>query len=136
MKISIVLYLNKLAKYDEAALKEYSKRLSRYCQLKLIKVKAKQSLLDKIPANSVLIGISTLYDTIASTELATQIADLGVQGQSAITFIVTDDPIILSHCKQGLALSKLTMSDGLTLVTLLEQIYRSYRIIHNQAYHK
>lgn len=73
-------------------------------------------------------------------ELSKKINQLGIEGKSHIIFIIGGSlGLHESISKQAdfkLSFSKMTFPHQLMRVILLEQIYRSYRIINNQPYHK
>lgn len=136
MKITIIIPVKKMAKFNIEASKEYIKRLSRYCNLKLIQTKTEVEAIKKTPTTSYIIGVSYHSETISSETLASKIANLGVSSTSHITFILTNNKEYLSSCDETIAISSMALSTDLEAVVLLEQIYRSYRINNNQAYHK
>ena len=146
-------------KYIQEGIKEYSKRLSRYCSLDIVEIddeKAPESLSDKekemvkqkegerilskIPQNSYVISLVIEGKQLSSEELAEKIESLMVEGISDITFIIggslglSDEVISRSNFK--LSFSKMTFPHQLMRMILLEQIYRAWRIIKNEPYHK
>lgn len=136
MKITLIIPVKKLAKFNTEASKEYIKRLSRYCNLTIIKTKTEAEAIKKTPTTSYVIGVSHTCHTISSETLAKKISDLGISSTSSISFVLSNDPKFLDACDETIAISSMPLSTDLESVVLLEQIYRSYRIIHNQAYHK
>lgn len=139
--------------------KEYQKRLSRYCTLEIIeladektpdnasealedmiKKKEGERILKSIKEDSYCIALAIDGNMISSTELANKIAALGVSGNSHISLIIggslglSDE--VLNRSDYKLSFSKMTFPHQLMRMILLEQIYRSYRIINNQPYHK
>jgi len=115
-----------------AAIKEYEKRLTRYCKFEMVIVKNTEQLMKKINNKSYMIKISPEGDLFSSEELADKIKNLGVTGTSDLSFVYLENQEVKEH----LAISKMDMSLGMAMTILTEQIYRGYRIIHNQAYHK
>jgi len=115
------------------AIKEYDKRLGRYCKIEMILVKNKEVLLKKLSNKSYVIKISTTGELFTSEGLAEKVKTLGVTGTSDMAFIYSEEHL---EWDDHLALSKMDMSLGMAMTILFEQIYRGYRIIHNQAYHK
>lgn len=115
-----------------AAIKEYEKRLTRYCKFEMVVVKNTQELKKKLNHKSYVIKISPEGNLFSSEELADKIKDLGVRGISDLSFVYLEDLDVKEH----LAISKMDMSLGMAMTVLTEQIYRAYRIMHNQAYHK
>ncbi len=146
-------------KYLNDAVAEYSKRLSRYCKLNItevadektpddaspaeediIKQKEAQRLLKTLPENAFVITLEIEGKQLSSTELAGKISDLATGGASHIVFVIGgslglgDD--ILKKSDMRLSFSKMTFPHQLMRVILLEQIYRSFRIINKAPYHK
>ena len=108
MKITLITVGKIKEKYLKDAIAEYSKRLSRYCKLEIIEVAD-----EKTPDNA----SETVEDGIRDKE-----------GERILKY-VKDDAYALSF-------SKMTFPHQLMRVILLEQIYRSYRIISHEPYHK
>lgn len=137
MNYSIYLNTKKLNPNDAAAIAEYSKRLSAYCNIRLIckPMKAlepflmKQAFSDHTCCYQVLAGT----DTLASEAFAANLEQLGIHGTSAVTFFI-GYPVCASM--SPVYLSSMELSTGLSGVVLYEQIYRSYRILNHQPYHK
>ena len=77
---------------------------------------------------------------LASEELAKKIELLGVQGTSHIIFVIGGSiglgKEVLQKSNFALSFSKMTFPHQLMRVILLEQVYRSYRIINREPYHK
>ncbi len=75
-----------------------------------------------------------------SVELSQKIESLGIQGKSHITFVIGGSiglgKEVLKRSDFALSFSKMTFPHQLMRVILLEQIYRSYRIMSGQPYHK
>ena len=128
MKITVLTVGKIKEKFYTAAIDEYSKRLSRYCKLNIIQVadektienstekemdiiKAKEGerILKNIPYDAFVITLEINGKMLDSEELADKINKLGIMGESHIVFVIGGS---------------------------LEQIYRSYRIINNEPYHK
>ena len=73
-------------------------------------------------------------------ELADRIETLGIQGKSHLVFVIGGSiglgREVLRRSDYALSFSKMTFPHQLMRVILLEQIYRSYRIINGEPYHK
>ena len=110
-----------------------SKRLGRYCKIKLQFIKNEDNLLKKFSAKTYKIAISTSGVLFSSEELTSKIDFLGISGSSDITFIIGSKNTVT---EETLAISKMEMSTGLKTTIIIEQIYRAYRILNNQPYHK
>lgn len=148
MNYSLYLNIKKLNPNDEAALKEYQKRLSAYCKINhyckpAASVSAVLSSI-KASAHTVLILIQAGSNTSTSEELAEQLQQAGNHGISNICFFIGYDPVLsesdihssMTGSLPVLSLSSMDISIGLTGVVLQEQLYRSYRILNHQPYHK
>ena len=138
---------------------EYSKRLSRYANLSILEVqdektpdnasatveeaikkKEGERLLGVINDNAYVIALAIDGKNLSSTELADKINSLGIDGTSHIQFVIGGSlglsPEVLSRADMKLSFGRMTFPHQLMRVILLEQIYRSYRIINNEPYHK
>ncbi|MBD9054644.1 MAG: 23S rRNA (pseudouridine(1915)-N(3))-methyltransferase RlmH [Eubacterium ventriosum] len=159
MKITVLTVGKIKEKFYTAAIDEYSKRLSRYCKLNIIQVadektienstekemdiiKAKEGerILKNIPDDAFVITLEINGKMLDSEELADKINKLGIMGESHIVFVIGGS-LGLHHdvskrANFKLSFSKMTFPHQLMRVILLEQIYRSYRIINNEPYHK
>ena len=159
MRITLATVGKIKEKYLKDAIDEYAKRLGRYCKLEIkevpdektpdkasdaeeaaIRDKEGSRLLDVIPDNSYVIALAIDGKMLDSVELAKKIDDLGITGTSHITFVIggslglSDE--VLKRADYRLSFSKMTFPHQLMRVILLEQVYRSYRIINNEPYHK
>ena len=132
MNFKIYVIGNKIDKFFVDAIKEYEKRLGRYCKIELLQLKSEELLLKKLSDKSYKILVSIDKKSISSEELASKISSLGLSGTSDISIIIGAD---IAH-DDTLTISPMSMDLGLTTTIVFEQIYRSYRIINNQAYHK
>lgn len=159
MKISIVCVGKIKEKFYKDAIAEYSKRLSKYCKLEIIEVadektpdgasdKVCDSIMDKegerifshIPDNAYVIALAIEGKEYDSVTFAKYIDRLGVEGNSNIVFVIGGSlglsDKIKSRADTLLSFSNMTFPHQLMRVILLEQIYRAYRIINNEPYHK
>ena len=159
MKITLITVGKIKEKFFNDAISEYSKRLSRYCKLNIIEVpdektpdKASEALEEQIKAKEGERILSKLSDdaytivlaidgkNLDSVELAEKIEKLGINGVSHIQFIIGGSLGLHSSVMQKadfkLSFSRMTFPHQLMKVILLEQIYRSYRIISKEPYHK
>lgn len=159
MKITIITVGKIKEKFYTEAITEYSKRLSRYCKLniievadekteenstdnekELIKEKEAERILKQIPENAYVITLEILGNQVDSIELANKINQLGINGNSHIVFIIGGSlglhKSVSNKANYKLGFSKMTFPHQLMRVILLEQLYRSYRIINNEPYHK
>ena len=159
MKITVITVGKIKEKYLEDAIAEYSKRLSRYCKLEIIQVadektpdrasevvetqikdKEGERILSHIKDTAYVVALAIEGKMISSEELAELIDGLGVRGESHIQFVIGGSlglsKKVLERADYKLSFSRMTFPHQLMRVILLEQIYRSYRIIHGCPYHK
>lgn len=159
MKITILCVGKVKEKYFTDAIKEYSKRLSRYCKLEIIEVadektpdgasetvvrqikeKEGERLEKYIPENAHIIALAIQGKKLTSEKFADQINNLGITGTSQIVFLIGGSlgmsDTLLKKADMLLSFSDMTFPHQLMRVILLEQIYRAYRIIHGEPYHK
>ena len=159
MKITLITVGKVKEKYFQNAIAEYSKRLSRYCKLDIIEVqdektpdkasKVEENLIKEKEAERIrkylkegayVFALAIEGKQLDSVELSNKISSLGIKGESHIIFIIGGSlglsPSILQEVDEKLSFSKMTFPHQLMRVILLEQIYRSYRIMQNEPYHK
>lgn len=159
MNISTICVGKLKEKYLKQAIDEYSKRLSRYCKLEVIEVpdektpdnasekeelliKEKEGLniLKHIKDNMFVVTLDLKGKMLSSEELAGFIKESGVKGNSNIAFIIGGSlglsKAVLDRADFSLCFSKMTFPHQLMRVILLEQIYRGFRIINGEPYHK
>lgn len=133
MKINVYAVGDKMEKFYLEAIKEYEKRLSRYCSIKLIHLKEEGDLHKKLNPSSFVIAMTTLGKSISSEKLAVKLDQAALSGVSNISIVVGACP---SEYNKTLTLSQMEMDFGLQTTVLFEQIYRAYRINNNHPYHK
>lgn len=159
MKITILTVGKIKEDFYRKAIAEYSKRLSRYCTLEIIEVtdektpdsasavveeqikdKEGERLLKYIREDAYVIALAIEGKMLDSIELSKNIEQLGIMGKSHIIFVIGGSlglsDRILKRADYKLSFSKMTFPHQLMRVILLEQIYRSYRIICKEPYHK
>ena len=159
MEIRIVTVGKIKEKFFRGAVEEYSKRLSRYCKLEIIEVadektpdKASEALntqikntegerrMRQIREQDYVIALAIDGKTPDSVELSQKIEKLGVSGISSIAFVIGGSlglsESVLKRADYKLSFSRMTFPHQLMQMILLEQIYRSYRIMNHEPYHK
>ena len=159
MKITIVTVGKIKEKYLKDAIAEYTKRLSKYCKLEIVEVadektpdnasetvedmirsKEAERIMKYIKDDAYVITLEIQGKQLTSDELADKINTLGIQGTSHIAFVIGGSiglgKEVLKRSNYALSFSKMTFPHQLMRVILLEQIYRSYRIINGEPYHK
>lgn len=156
----VIIAVGKLKeKYLKEGIDEYSKRLSRYCKLDIIEVADEKAPENISPKDAEIVkskegeGINRHFKAgmfkialcvdgkmASSEELAGTISNIGLKGISNIAFVIggslglSDD--VVKGCDATLSFSKMTFPHQLMRLVLLEQIYRSFKIISGETYHK
>ncbi len=159
MKITILCVGKVKEKYFTGAIEEYAKRLSRYCKLDIVEVadektpdgastaleeqikqKEGERLLKYIPEDAYVCVLAIEGKQLTSEQLSEKIGELGVRGVSHIVFIIGGSlglwDAVIKKADFLLSFSKMTFPHQLMRVILLEQIYRGYRILQGEPYHK
>jgi len=159
LKIDIICVGKIKEKFFTDAIGEYSKRLSRYCDLDIVQVKdenAPESLSDeqmkhilklegerillKIPQRTYLIALDIDGKEMSSEAMSEKLSDLMVSEQGRFTFVIGGSLGLWDEIKKKadlrLSFSKMTFPHQLMRVILLEQIYRCFRIMNHEPYHK
>lgn len=159
MKITVIGVGKIKERFFEEAIKEYQKRLGRYCRLEIIQVgdektpdgagpamedqireREGQRILSHIKDGAFVIALAIEGKMLDSEELAKKIENLGVKGTSHVIFIIGGSlglsAQVMARADYHLSFSKMTFPHQLMRVILLEQIYRSCRILNHEPYHK
>ncbi|MBU5257124.1 23S rRNA (pseudouridine(1915)-N(3))-methyltransferase RlmH [Tissierella praeacuta] len=146
-------------KYIQEGIKEFTKRLSRYCSLDIVEIddekapeglsekemdmvknKEGDKILSKIPQSSFVIALVIEGKQLSSEDLSIKMKELMINGTNDISFVIggslglSKDVINRSNFK--LSFSKMTFPHQLMRLILLEQIYRGWRIMRGEPYHK
>ena len=159
MKITILCVGKIKEKFFADAIAEYAKRLSKYCSFEIIEVadektpdkasplmeeqikeKEAMRLLSKMKDDSFVCTLEINGKKMNSVDFAKWIDNLGIHGTSSITFVIGGSlglhKSVLEKSNMGLSFSEMTFPHQLMRVILCEQIYRAYRIIQGEPYHK
>lgn len=146
-------------KYWNDAIAEYSKRLSRYCKLNIIEVadektpdnapaaieeqikyKEGERILKNIDEKAFVCALAIKGKKHSSESFAEFIKETGVRGISRIQFVIGGSlglsGEVLGRADSQISFSDMTFPHQMMRVVLLEQIYRGYKIISGEPYHK
>ena len=159
MQITVLCVGKIKEKFFRDALDEYSKRLSRYCRLKIVEcddektpdsasdrvceqilAKEGERLKRHITDDAYVIALAIegkKYDSVAFSD---KLNSLAVGSKSSIVFVIGGSLGICDDIKRRadelISFSDMTFPHQLMRVILLEQVYRAYRIMNNEPYHK
>lgn len=159
MRITIICVGKIKEDFYRKAVSEYEKRLGKYCKLEILEVQDEKTpdgaseaveeqikekeaarILKHIKDDAFVYTLEIEGKNPDSVSFAKQIDRLAIQGKSHIQFIIGGSlglhSSVTKRADQALSFSKMTFPHQLMRVILLEQIYRSYRIIMGEPYHK
>ena len=158
MKIKLYCIGKLKEQYLKDGINEYLKRISAYSNIEIIEVadskvkdnpnssgieKAKNEeggRVLKLLKNDYLIGLDLNKKEQTSEQFAEFLQSKLVEGGSNVSFVIggsyglSDD--LKKRCNTSISLSKLTFLHQMTRLILLEQIYRAFKILNNETYHK
>jgi len=159
LQIQIVAVGNIKEKYLKDAVSEYEKRLSRYCRVTINEVseekvpetlstaekeqvlkKEAERIRNSLLKNTFTVVLDLKGEQPDSPGFSKLLSSWMLQGKSSISFVIGGsiglDRKLVKEADYSLCLSNLTFPHQLTRVILLEQIYRCFKIINNETYHK
>lgn len=159
MNIKVISVGKLKEKYLKQGISEYLKRLSAYAKVEIVElpdekapemlsaaemeqVKQKESarILGKITPDTYVIALAIEGKMQTSEELAENLDKLATYGKSKVAFVLggslglSDD--VLKRANEKLSFSRLTFPHPLIRLILLEQIYRAFKIMRGEPYHK
>lgn len=159
MNISIIAVGKIKEKYIKEGIEEFKKRLSRYCSIEIVEVpdekapenistkeeeqikeKEGQNILKNIKDNTYVVALDLKGKELTSEELSDFIKNLGIKGNSNVAFVIGGSlglsKEVLNRADFRLCFSKMTFPHQLMRLILLEQVYRGFRIMKGEPYHK
>ena len=159
MKITCITVGKVKEKFYQQAIAEFQKRLSKYIKLEIIETadektpdKAKEKLerqikdtegeriLKHIREKDYVIALAIEGKMMDSLEFSRKLEDLGINGTGRLVFVIGGSlglsESVLKRSDEKLSFSRMTFPHQLMRVILLEQIYRGFRIMHGEPYHK
>ena len=159
MKITVISVGKLKESFHVKAVEEYAKRLQAYCKLEIIELadektpdgasaaeerKIKevegQRILKSIKEDAFVIALAIEGKMMSSEEFSAEIERIGLQGGSHIVFIIGGSlglsDAVLQRADKKLSFSKMTFTHTMCRLILFEQIYRAFRIVNGEQYHK
>ncbi|MDX1805634.1 MAG: 23S rRNA (pseudouridine(1915)-N(3))-methyltransferase RlmH [Paenisporosarcina sp.] len=159
MNISIISVGKLKEKYLKMGIEEYTKRLGSYAKIDLVEVadeKAPENLSDadmeivkkkegerilaKIGADTYVIALAIEGKMKTSEQLAEDLQSLMTYGRSKVAFVIGGSlglhEDVMKRSDEKLSFSKMTLPHQLMKLVLVEQVYRAFRIMKNEPYHK
>ena len=159
MKIKVICVGKLKEKYLVDGIKEYMKRISGYADIEMIEVnderiperaslaeetivKAKEGrrILDKVKQDDFMILLDVQSQQLDSVGFAKEIEKCMINGKSTIDFVIGGSlgygQEVLNRANMKISFSPMTFPHQLMRLILVEQIYRAFKIIRNETYHK
>lgn len=159
MNINLIAAGKIKEKYFTEAVAEYAKRLQRYCRLTILQVqdepapekaspaerdailgKEGDRILRNIRSGDYVIALAIEGTSFSSEDLAEHLGKLTAAGNSTIDFVIGGSlglsRGVMERADEAISFSRMTFPHQLMRVILLEQIYRSFRILNHEPYHK
>ncbi|MBQ8247702.1 MAG: 23S rRNA (pseudouridine(1915)-N(3))-methyltransferase RlmH [Lachnospiraceae bacterium] len=159
MNITLVTVGKVKEKFYREAIDEFVKRLGRYCKIKIVEVadentpnnapeaieeliknKEGERILKNITDSMYVIALAIEGKELSSVKFAEKLERMGIEGNSDICFVIGGSlglsKEVYHRADELLSFSPMTFPHQLMRVILLEQVYRCFRIIHNEPYHK
>ena len=159
MQIRIIAVGKIKEKYLQEGIAEYEKRLRPYVKLHIVelseerrslsaspaiesvaKEKEGERILAAIPESSFVIALDVKGQSWSSEELAGSFREWELSGQNQLAFVIGGDlglsPHVLARSDLRLSLSRMTFTHPMARLLLVEQVYRAFRILRGEPYHK
>lgn len=156
MNIKIIAVGKLKEKYSKDAVDEFKKRLGAYCSLSLVEIPAQEikddnmaqkymelegeKILASIKPDAYVITLEILGKELDSVSFANKIKTLLNEGYNEIVFVIGGanglSKSVSDRANFKLSFSKMTFTHQLIRIFLYEQIYRAFKIINNESYHR
>ena len=159
MNITVICIGKLKERYWREAVGEYSKRLGSYCSLRIqelkevrlpagagpaeeeaVKIAEGEEILSRVNKDMFVVSLEIRGKRMSSETLAEKLRNLALEGRSEIAFVIGGSlglsEAVSRRADLKLSFSDMTFPHQMMRVILLEQIYRSFRIIRGEPYHK
>ena len=155
MKIKIIALGKIKEKFLKDGIDEFLKRLTPYAAVEItelspVEIKDGQvekalaeegeKILANIKPDSYVITMEILGKQLSSEEFASKINEITISGISELVFVIGSScgisPIVSQRADFKLSISKMTFLHQFARLLLVEQIYRAFKILKNETYHK
>ena len=159
LKITIIAVGKLKDRYLKEGIQEYAKRLSRFCELQVVEVEDEQAadslspaqeeqvkkregerILKRVKDGSLLCVLDIKGEEPDSVSFAARLQGFFVSGCSNMTFVIGGslglDAALVKRADFKLSLSEMTFPHQLARLILLEQLFRAFKIMNGEVYHK
>lgn len=159
MKVTIIAVGKLKERYLKEGISEYKKRLSRFCDIEIVEVddehapeslsaaqeqqvkkKEAERINKKIKDGTIVVVLDITGKRLDSEGFASKIQSFFLSGNSHIVFVIGGslglDEELVRSANFRFSMSDLTFPHQLVRLVLMEQIYRAFKIINGETYHK
>jgi 23S rRNA (pseudouridine1915-N3)-methyltransferase len=159
MQIRVIAVGKIKEKFLQEGIAEYEKRLRPYVKLNVVELaeerrpqpaspasesaamdKEGERILEAVPEGSFVIALEVKGQGWSSEDLAASFGERELSGQNHLAFLIGGDlglsPAVLARSNLRLSLSQMTFTHPMARLLLLEQVYRAFRILRGEPYHK
>ncbi len=159
MQIHVIAVGRVKESYLSEGIAEYEKRLRPYAKIRIVEIaderrparispaqtaqllhKEWARILESIPPEGYTIALDISGNQMSSEGLARLLHDQEIGGKGRVTFVIGGDlglsADVLARCDERLSLSPMTFPHQMVRLILLEQVYRAFRIMRGEPYHK
>ena len=156
MKIKIIALGKIKEKFLKDGIEEFLKRLRPYTQIEIVELapieikddnlilkvldEEAEKILSNIKQDSYVITLEILGKQLSSEEFASKINEVTNSGISELVFVIGSScglsPKVSQRADFKLSISKMTFLHQFARLLLVEQIYRAFKILKNEVYHK
>lgn len=156
MKIKIIALGKIKEKFLKDGIDEFLKRLTPYATIEIVELapveikdenliqksleQEAEKILANIKPNSYVITLEILGKQLSSEDFAQKINDITISGVSELVFVIGSScgiaPVVSQRADYKLSISKMTFLHQFARLLLVEQIYRAFKILKNETYHK
>lgn len=154
MRITVIAVGRLKERFWREAAEEYLKRLGGYATVKIVEVADRDSgrdearalaeegadVLRAVPEGAHVIALDVSGRQASSEAFAERVEALGIDGRSNVVFVIGGSvglsAAVLARADERLSLGPMTLPHNMARVVLLEQVYRAFRIIRGEPYHK
>ena len=144
LKLGIDDYLKKIRPYSQIDIVELNDEPipnnPNHSEIEIAKNKEGERVLQLVKNNEYLIGLDLNKKELESPQFAEYLDEKLILGGASISFVIggsyglSDE--LKKRCNDSISLSKMTFLHQMTRLILLEQIYRAFKILRNETYHK
>lgn len=156
MNIKVIAVGKIKENFTKSAIQEFEKRLVSYCSFSVVEIPAEsiyddnsyekykiiegEKILSQIKPDAFVITMEILGKTLSSEDFAEKIKEISLSGINELIFVIGGanglSEAVSKRANYKLSISKMTFTHQMARLILIEQIYRAFKIINNENYHR